>query len=260
MSRIFITGSTDGLGALAAGLLISQGHAVVLHARNIQRAEDAVRRLPAAESVVIGDLSSISQTRSVAEQINKLGRFDAVIHNAGVGYDHFGRIETEDKLPHIFAVNVLAPYILTALIHRPERLIYLGSSMHHGVKANLSDIRWLNRAWNGMAAYSESKFYDVMLAFAISRYWPDCYANAVDPGWVPTRMGGSDAPDDLDKGYETQAWLAISRDPAACVSGKYFHHMKAHQPDPAVYDENLQDRFMSICKELTGIAMPDHKA
>ena len=132
MSRVFITGSTDGLGLMAARLLLEEGHQVVLHARDTPRAADVRRNLPSAEAVAIGDLSSIAQTREVAEQVNHLGRLDAVIHNAAVGYREPRRRQTKDDLPHVFAINVLAPYILTALIDRPKRLVYLSSGMHRG--------------------------------------------------------------------------------------------------------------------------------
>ena len=99
MARVFVTGSADGLGQMAAQLLIEQGHGVVLHARNEQRGKEAMAAVPGAERVVIGDLSSIAQTRNVAEQVNRLGSFDAVIHNAGVGYREPRRIATEDGAP-----------------------------------------------------------------------------------------------------------------------------------------------------------------
>lgn len=130
MARVFITGSSDGLGRMAAQLLIEQGHRVVLHARNQERAKQAMAAVLGAETAVVGDLSSISQTRSVAEQVNKLGAFDAVIHNAAVGYREPRSIATEDGLPHVFAVNTLAPYLLTALITQPKRLVYLSSGLH----------------------------------------------------------------------------------------------------------------------------------
>ena len=130
MARVFISGSSDGLGRMAAQLLIEQGHRVVLHARNELRGEEALAAVPGAETVVVGDLSSIAQTRSVADQVNRLGSFDAVIHNAAVGYREPPRIATEDGLAHVFAVNTLAPYILTALIRRPKRLVDLSSALH----------------------------------------------------------------------------------------------------------------------------------
>jgi NAD(P)-dependent dehydrogenase (short-subunit alcohol dehydrogenase family) len=123
MSRVFITGSSDGLGRMAAQLLVEQGHRVVLHARNQQRGREALSAVPGTETVVIGDLTSITQTRNVADQVNSLGSFDTVIHNAGIGYREPMRIATEDGLPHVFAVNTLAPYILTALIYKPNRLV-----------------------------------------------------------------------------------------------------------------------------------------
>src|ERR1700684_3745009 len=125
MARVLITGSSDGLGLMAADLLTHIGHGVTLHARNEQRAVVARAQLPTAEHVVVGDLDSIKGMRSVAEQANALGRYDAVIHNAGVGYREPRRVETPDGLGHVFAINVLAPYLLTALITPPNRLVYL---------------------------------------------------------------------------------------------------------------------------------------
>ena len=109
MAQIFITGSSDGLGLTAARLLIEQGHEVVLHGRNDSRSRDALAAAPGARAAVTGDLCTVAGARTVAEAINKLGRLDAVIHNAGIGYRE-GRVETEPGVPSIFAVNVLAPY------------------------------------------------------------------------------------------------------------------------------------------------------
>jgi NAD(P)-dependent dehydrogenase (short-subunit alcohol dehydrogenase family) len=142
MSRIFITGSTDGLGLMAAVLLVKDGHRVTLHARNQARAAEVRTRLPGADAVVIGDLSATESMRAIAEQVNALGRHDAVIHNAGVGYREPRRIQTADGLSHVFAINVLAPYLLTALITRPRRLVYLSSGMHTSGDAALNDPQW----------------------------------------------------------------------------------------------------------------------
>src|SRR6516164_8694388 len=130
MARIFITGSADGLGQLSAKSLIDQGHQVVLHARNTKRGRDAIEQNPGAETVLTGDLSDIEETKSLAREVNRLGKFDAVIHNAGV-YQRFSK--------EIFAVNTLAPYVLTCLIERPRRLIYLSSGMHLQGRAKLEN-------------------------------------------------------------------------------------------------------------------------
>jgi NAD(P)-dependent dehydrogenase (short-subunit alcohol dehydrogenase family) len=241
---------------MAAQLLVEQGHKVVLHARSEQRGEQALAAVPGAESVVIGDLASIAQTRNVAGQINRLGGFDAVIHNAAVGYQEPRRIATEDGLPHVFAVNTLAPYILTALIHRPERLVYLSSGLHQSGDASLKDLVWEQRPWRGQQAYSDSKLHDVLLTFAFARHWPGVLSNALEPGWVPTKMGGRGAPDDLDQGHRTQVWLAASNDKDATVTGQYFFHMRPRKPSPATRDPQLQDALLEACGRLSGVTLP----
>ena len=256
MARIFITGSSDGLGLTAAQLLVEQGHSVVLHARSQQRADETQNKLPAAESVVVGDLTSITQTRHVADQVNKLGTFDAVIHNAGIGYREPKRIVTEDGLSHLLAVNTIAPYILTALITRPKRLVYLSSMLHQDGDPSLKDLTWADRPWSGRQAYSDTKLHDVLLAFAIARRWPSVLSNALEPGWVPTKMGGSGATDDLDQAHRTQVWLAVSDDPAASVSGEYFYHMEKRHPLPATRDASIQDRLLDFCSRVTGVELP----
>jgi NAD(P)-dependent dehydrogenase (short-subunit alcohol dehydrogenase family) len=256
MARVFVTGSADGLGKMAAENMIAAGHKVVLHARNEQRAHDALASLAGAEAVVVGDLSSIAATREVASQVNRLGTFDAVIHNAGIGYRERQRTATVDGLPNVFAVNSLAPYILTALINKPKRLVYLSSGMHHDAQPELEDLAWTHRGWSGARAYAESKLHDVILAFAVARKWPDVLSNALEPGWVATKMGGRGAPDDLDAGSRTQVWLATSDDRAAKVSGGYFYHLKPREPNPTAKDKSIQDRFLAECARLSGIPFP----
>ena len=256
MARIFITGSADGLGRMAAELLIEQGHRVVLHARSQARAGETKRNVPEAEAVVIGDLDTIAQTRKVAEQVNALGAFDAVIHNAAVGYKEPKRIETEDGLSHVFAVNTIAPYLLTALIAKPKRLVYLSSMLHQNGDPTLEDLTWKARAWDGEQAYSDTKLHDVLLAFGIARRWPGVLSNALEPGWVPTKMGGTEATDDLDEAHRTQVWLAASDQPEALVTGEYFYHLRKKGTLPAAHDVAMQDRLLAICERLSGIALP----
>jgi NAD(P)-dependent dehydrogenase (short-subunit alcohol dehydrogenase family) len=243
MARLFITGSSDGLGNMSAKLLISQGHQVVLHARNAQRAEETKDATPGAEQVLIGDLSNLEQTKKLADDVNQHGSFDAVIHNAGV-YRESSRI--------IFTVNTLAPYVLTCLIQKPKRLIYLSSGLHKQGDASLKNFDFEN----GQISYSDSKLHNVILCMAVARKWPDVFSNAVNPGWVPTKMGGRGAPDNLDKGAETQAWLAVSNDDKAKVSGRYFRYMKVEHHQPEVDDINLQEKFIELCEKTTGITFP----
>ena len=241
---------------MAASMLVGQGHQVVLHARNADRAEDARRELPKAEAVVIGDVETIAGAQDIAVQVNALGRFDAVIHNAGVGYREPRRIQTPDGLSHVFAINVLAPYLLTALITRPNRLVYLSSGMHRAGQPALDDLQWTKRRWDGAQAYSDSKLFDVMLAFAVARRWPAVLSNALEPGWVPTKMGGPGAPDDLSLAPVTQAWLAVSAEPAATVTGSYFYHQRPRDANPVARSAELQDALLDRCASLTGVAFP----
>lgn len=239
MARIFITGSSDGLGQIAAKKLVKMGHDVVLHARNATRADEAMSAVRGAETVLIADLSDTNHTKKLAKEANELGTFDAIIHNAGV-YQASGSL--------IFAVNTLAPYILTCMIAKPKRLIYLSSGMHLGGNPDLSNLK------TGRISYSDSKFHDLLLSKTVARKWPEVYSNAVDPGWVPTKMGGPGAPDNLQKGYETQVWLAVSDD--AKVSGQYFFHQNRSRYLEAADNIKLQEQFLDICRKLTGVEFP----
>lgn len=193
--------------------------------------------------MLTADLSNIEETKQLAAKVNALGKFDAVIHNAGV---------YQTSAEKIFTVNTLAPYILTCLIERPQRLIYLSSGMHLDGHSKLQNLRTnISRI-----TYSDSKLHVLILCMAVARKWPEVYANAVDPGWVPTKMGGPGAPDDLKKGYETQVWLAVSGDRRAKVSGRYFHHEKEARYNPEADDVQLQERFVSSCEEMTGVRFP----
>ena len=254
MARVFITGSTDGLGHAAAKALIDEGHQVALHARSRERASAVDDLAPRSAGVVVGDLSSAVETRSVADQVNAIGRMDAVIHNAGIS-STTGRSPTPEGHATIFAVNTLAPYVLTALIERPRRLVYLSSSMHRGGAGSVRDIDWIERRWDSTRAYSESKLYVTALAYAVARRWPDVLSNAVDPGWVPTKMGGPGAPDDFEMGYLTQTWLAVSDDPAAIVSGRYWHHRRPQVPARDVSETRFQDELSARLAELTGVTL-----
>jgi NAD(P)-dependent dehydrogenase (short-subunit alcohol dehydrogenase family) len=254
VSRIFITGSTDGLGRAAAGVLMGDGHDVVLHARNRERAAALSNLAADAAGVVIGDLSSAAETRELAGQVNGIGQMDAVIHNAAVFLEP-SRATTADGHAKTLAVNTLAPYLLTAWIGRPARLIYLSSGLHRAGAGSLRDIDWTGRSWNAAQAYSDSKLYVTALALTLARVWPDVLSSAVDPGWVPTKMGGAAATGDLEMGYLTQTWLAVSNDAAAAVSGGYWYHRQRQEPAPQARDPAFQDQLMDQLATLTGVAL-----
>jgi NAD(P)-dependent dehydrogenase (short-subunit alcohol dehydrogenase family) len=242
VARVLITGSTQGLGRAAAETLIADGHRVVVHARDDARRGGLRDLLARGADAVVGDLAEPGQTRALAEQANRLGRLDAIIHNAGVLSG-----------PAVLPVNVVAPYLLTALIDRPARLVYLSSSMHRGGRPDLAGLDWAGTS--ATASYSDSKLFITTLAAAVARLWPEVRSNAVDPGWVPTRMGGRGATDDLRLGHVTQSWLAVSGAPEAQVTGGYWHHQRRIKPHPAVNDPVFQDRLLDALAEHTGLRL-----
>lgn len=250
MARVLITGSSDGLGRAAAAALIEQGHQVVLHARSRARAAE----IGLASDLVVGDLADAEQVRGLAEQVDALGHMDAVIHNAGI-YLAPARGSTPQGHAATLAINTLAPYMLTALIERPRRLVYLSSGLHRGGEGSLDDPDWTERRWDGAKAYAESKLHAVALAGWVARHWPGTIASAVDPGWVRTRMGGASAPVDLDTGQRTQSWLAVTDDAAALDSGGYWHNQRRQQPAAEATDPAFQDALIARLAALTGVTL-----
>lgn len=238
MARILVTGAAVGLGLGAATELVEHGHEVLVHVRSIARA-DGVRLLdePSAH-LVTGDLATLDGVQELAEQVAAAGPVDAIIHNAGV-------LDGAAVLP----VNVVAPYLLSALVPA-RRLVFLSSSMHRGGTATLDGLDWSGSTRT--ASYSDSKLLVTVLAAAIARVRPGVFSNAVDPGWVPTRMGGPNAPDDLELGHRTQVALAEGR--GADTSG-YWHHQRREEPHRAVRDEAFQDEVLLALAEHTGVSL-----
>lgn len=255
MSLVLVTGSTDGIGLETARQLLDAGHDVVAHARSEARADDVRAALPGLHDVVVGDLTSLEQTHQVAAAATALGRFDAVIHNAGVGGDVARRTVTGDGLERIFQVNTVATYLLTALLPRPDRLVYLTSGLQEGGRLHLDDLQWEQRAWDGMQAYSDSKLHDVVLALAVARLWPDVRSTTVDPGWIRTRMGGPSATDDVTDGAATQVWLATSQEEGARVTGRYLKRFARLEPNAEATDPARQDALLQRLADLTGVRL-----
>jgi NAD(P)-dependent dehydrogenase (short-subunit alcohol dehydrogenase family) len=242
MARVFITGSTDGLGLAAAETLLREGHEVIVHARSAERLPAVQHLLDRGAQCVLGDLAVTADTRQIAEQANGIGGIDAVIHNAGVLSG-----------PALLPVNVVAPYLLTALIPGPRRLVYLSSGMHRGGTTGLDGLDWAGRTTT--ASYSTTKLQVTALSAALARLVPHVASNAVDPGWVPTRMGGRSAPDDLELGHRTQEWLATSDDPEALSSGGYWYHGQRQTPHAAANDPGFQDALLARLAEHTEVTL-----
>jgi NAD(P)-dependent dehydrogenase (short-subunit alcohol dehydrogenase family) len=242
MARIFITGSADGLGRLAAQSLLAGGHEVIVHARSASRAAALDGLVAGGARAVVGDLTVRDDVLGLADEVDALGPLQAVVHNAGVY-----------RGPAIFPVNVVAPYVLTARMRRPQRLIYLSSGLHEG-----GDPSFANADWSGRTAsvtYATSKLFVTTLAAAVARLWPDVVTSAVDPDWVPTKMGGPGATGDLSLGHLTQEWLATSDDPAALASGGYWYHQRTRDPHPAVRDIAFQDALLAALHRHTGVPL-----
>lgn len=240
MARIFITGSSDGIGSLAAKALVKRGHQVTLHARNEKRAADASKACPGAEGVLIADLSNVDETKALAKELNENGPWDTIIHNAGVMRGVSGST--------LFTVNTLSPYILTCLTNPPKRQVFLSSSMHQGGDASLRNIQ--------SCGYSDSKLHNTMLAFAFARKWPSVLSNSVDPGWVVTKMGGRGATDDINESVDTYVMLAEDSGAAKGQSGKHWRSSKQYRFMAAAGDESIQEELIRQLQQISGISIP----
>lgn len=207
---------------------------------------------------MIADFACIEEIKALALKANALSTFDAVIHNAGVYQAPKSAIGTKG-LPVLLTVNSLAPYMLTAIMHKPERLIYLSSGMHLQGSVKFDNLLAGINNGSGHVTYSDTKLHDLILSMAVARKWAGVYANAVDPGWVPTKMDGAGAPDSLEKGFQTQVWLAASNDREACVSGHYFHHKRQAHHLQAANDIAVKEKFLSICEQLTGVSFDESR-
>lgn len=252
MVRVFITGSSDGIGQAAARLLADQGHQVTLHARNADRAASTRTAVPKAENVLVGDLTSISETKQLAQDANDAGPFDAVVHNAGIGYGSTSSTRmTSDNISAVFAVNTLAPYILTCLIKRPTtRLLFMSSDSHYGGDGTLRNATQSH-------SYSNSKLHDVMLANAFSRRWDDIKVVSMHPGWVRTKMGGAAAPGGVDKSAKALASWAAGEGPLAELrSGAFITTRGEESTHPGAKNVSKQEELLRTCRDISGCSIP----
>ncbi|KAF2002041.1 short-chain dehydrogenase [Amniculicola lignicola CBS 123094] len=262
MARILITGSSDGLGLLTAKRLLQSSHKVTLHARNPARAQSTQSACPNATAIVTGDLSSLAQTKQLAKDINALGPFDTIIHNAGLYRGPYR--ETEDGIPALAAVNTVAPYVLSCLIERPKRVVFLSSSMHYSadVESALEDPFWVGKGekgWSDNQAYCNSKLHSVILARRFAELWPETVVTVMDPGWVATKMGGKSAPGDPELAVQTYVLLALGEEGSARVrSGSYWTPGgKEDEPKSGVKWEESAERLFKACREFSEVGIKD---
>jgi len=243
MARIFITGSSDGLGSRAANALVQRGHKVTVHGRNAQRATDAQKACPGAEGVLTADLSSTEATKKLARELNDKGPWDAIIHNAGVmGVPSSSK--GPEGLPTLFATNTLAPYTLACLVKPPKRLVFLSSQLHQGGDSSLRDIQ--------KCGYGDSKLHNTMMAFAFARKYPGVEVSSLDPGWVQTKMGGAGASDDIGAAVDTYVMLAEG----GMQSGKHWYHCKERSYQKDAANEEKQERLLKELEGVSGVSVP----
>jgi len=243
MSRILVTGSSDGIGAKIAEILDAQGHEVVRHARDPAKAA----RLPG--EVAVGDLASLASTRAMAARLET--PFDVVVHNAGWLPPEGPRPLTEDGLERTFQVNALSAYLLTALLPLPSRLVYVSSDSITRGRIDVDDLQH-EAAWTADSAYADSKLAMTAIAFAVARRYPAARVNAVHPGWVRTKMSGDIAPLDVAEGADTPVWLSTSDTPA---TGQFYHSREVVRLNEQAYDPEVQDALVERCAALTGVAL-----
>ena len=249
MAVICITGSSDGIGLATARVLVAGGHRVLIHARSRDRGRPVLEQLGGETTLVTGDLAQLDQVHRLADQIHANGPVDALVHNAGVWVRGNTPRTTADGLETTFAVNVLAPHLLTSLLaaELQGRLLWLGSS-----SANFGrpDPATLGRPQQPSQAYSDSKACDVALALAWGRRLPRVASAAVDPGWVKTKLASAGAPGDVTSSADTLAYCCTEADLA---SAPYWKD-RAPTPIPRhLQDEALQDAIASACDRLARI-------
>lgn len=238
MARILVTGSAQGVGRNAATALLDDGHDVLVHVRDKGRRGTVADLLDRGAGCVVGDLSRLDDVHDLAYQVVRLGGVDAIIHNAG----------SDDR--DVLAVNVVAPYLLTVLVPA-ARHVYTSSSMHRGGRADLRGLDWRR----GNRGYSDAKLYVTALMAAVARLRPCIASHAVVSGWVPTRMGGTGAPDPLELAHTTQVHLSTAPDDVVGRSGRYWHHMRTQRPAAVVDNPAFQDALLASLADETGVVL-----
>ncbi len=246
MTTVCLTGSTDGIGLAAARQLVAEGHRVVVHGRSEERGRPVADELDA--DLVVGDLAVLAEVRGLADQLRDLGGVDVLAHNAGVWVrDETPRV-TVDGFETTFAVNVLAPHLLTSLLGDAvrSRLLWLGSGMAGSGRPKPTA---LGGSREPRQAYADSKACDVALALGWARRRPDLVVAAVDPGWVKTKLASGGAPGEVEQGGDGLAFCCT-----ADLGDEPYWKDRAPTTVPGrLRDAGLQDSLLRELDRLAGL-------
>jgi NAD(P)-dependent dehydrogenase (short-subunit alcohol dehydrogenase family) len=273
-----ITGATSGIGLVTARELAARGATVALVGRDEARARaavEAIRQQTGNSEVdyLLADFSSQAAIRGLAEAFRRrYGALHVLVNNAGVIC--WGRRETVDKLEMTFAVNHLAPFLLTNLLldtlraSAPARVVTVASDAHTGATIPFDDLQQTQGNYQWLRVYGQSKLANIMFTYALARRLAGSgvTANALHPGVVATRIYRSKNPLfnfattrvipvfalSPEKGARTSVYLASSPE-VASVSGQYFVKCKPKRSSKTSYDEAAQERLWAISEQLTGL-------
>jgi NAD(P)-dependent dehydrogenase (short-subunit alcohol dehydrogenase family) len=260
-----VTGATDGIGRATALALAARGVRVLVHGRDAGKAAavaDEIRRASGdaalAAPPLLADLASMADVRRLAGAVTAaVPRLDVLLHNAGVYQAR--RAETADGFETTFAVNHLAPFLLTAELlplleaSAPSRVVVVASGTHRGASLDLRDLQ-MARAWDAYDAYARSKLANVLFARALARRLDPARvtANALHPGVIATKLlragfgGGGRSP---EQGARTSVYVAT--EPAlAGVTGRYFDDAREAPVGPSARDDRLGEALWRASAEL----------
>ena len=273
---VLITGATSGIGRATALGLARVGAHLAITGRDRVRTEDAAREIRAAGGgevdLFIADLSSQLEVRRLAEEVlHSLSRIDVLINNVGGYWDT--RHITVDGVERTFALNHLAPFLLTNLLldmlkqSAPARVVTVSSNAHTHGRIDFSDFRG-EQSYSGARAYSQSKLANVMFSYELARRLKDTSvtANALHPGVVSTSFGADDPPriqkllvpvlrpfmKSPARGAVTSIHLASAPD-LAHVTGRYFANSKPKKSSERSYDQAAAARLWQVSAELVGL-------
>ncbi|MEI8257707.1 MAG: SDR family oxidoreductase [Deltaproteobacteria bacterium] len=263
---VLVTGATDGIGRQTALDIARAGAAVIIHGRRAEgiaaTREWLLREVHGATvHEARADLASLDGIRALGADLTaRFARLDAVIHNAGVFMKE--RVLTRDGFETTFAVNHLAPFLLTHLLIGPlaaarGRVVNVSSIAHSRAAMDFSNLQG-ERQFAGYDAYARSKLANVLFTVELARRVASrgITTNALHPGVVGTKLlregFGSNGSESLAEGAATSVFLAISPDVAG-VTGKYFSQRREAVPSRLAGDDALARRFYEFSAEAVGV-------